>query len=325
MRAQPTYSTNAASEQDERQLLESLHHANTLVAAAQALAVSLDQISLPALPDPPLSHKADQAILKSVGPLYLAMEVERTGLTRALSEAAGLYMTGALRLGQTSKAAELLLDHHRNYERRQSSDDRFAAYLRLFGSAPEGAVPYATDNAVNTPFEDALLRLAEAMHRYANVSPRDLRPTTANREIRTAARLMGEALVMRGGGGALYLAREGLDLVGTATTVFSDRAVQSALGARDLWGAVNATLNLARGGPRRPWSGQHLGTRARAHLARGKSGMMLIEWVAQQAPQLHGIGAIQIPRDASILSHGTTWLQATLSILDAQEGSGHAA
>jgi hypothetical protein len=317
---------------DAAALEASLGHAAGLLVSARVFAVALDRIDIPTLPDPPLAGEADRAILQSVGPLYLAMEVESTGLTRALSLAAGLYMTGGLRLGE-GEAARLLREHHGDYERRRPSDDRHAAYLRLFGAAPAGAVPYASEGAVNAGFEEALLRLAEALHRYANLGPAELSPTAAHREIRTAARLLGEAMVMRGGGASLYIAEEALGLIATATTVFKDRAVQSALGARDLWSAVAAVLataweGLPGTGPRpRPGdgAGARLSALARAHLARGKAGMMLIEWLAQEAPRLHGVGVLRIDREAPILAQGTAWLEATLSLLSSEEAIGHVA
>ena len=160
-------------------------------------------------------------------------------------------MTGALRLGP-GHVAETLRRHHRNYELRTPTDDRYADYLRLFGTAPEGAVPYATVDPVNAGLDEALLQLAEAMHRYANIGPVDLTPLAAPREIRAAGRALGALLVMRGGGASHYLAEEALGLIGTATEVFRERVLQQALGARDLWGAVQVALDLQGGASRRP-------------------------------------------------------------------------
>lgn len=316
-------SWQSLEETDVAALRASVAQASGLLRQAFTLAVSLDQIFLPDLPDAPLSAQADQSILQAIASLYLAMELESAGLLRALSAAAGLYMTGALRLGQ-GEVAKTLRDHHRNYENRTPTDDRYAAYLRLFGSAPEAAVPYATSDAVNTGLDENLLRLAEAMHRYANLSPANLTPLAAQREIRSAARLVGESLVMRGGGASHYLADEALGLIGTATSVFRDRALQQAFGARDLWGAAQAALDLQSGGQRRSLFSAGLARRARAHLTRGKAGMMLIGWVAQEAPKLHGIGGMDIDRADPILPQGTAWLEATLSLLSMQEESGNA-
>lgn len=311
------------AEPDALALEATLAQAAGCLGAARAFAVSLARIDLPALPDPPLAAREDRAILQAVGPLYLAMELESAGLTRALSALAGLYMTGALRIGP-GEIAETLRAHHRNYELRTPSGDRHAAYLRLFGTAPEGAVPYATGDAVNTAHEEIMLQLAEAMHRYANATPFDLTPATSQREIRSAARLLGEGLVMRGGGVSHYLAEEALGLIGTATQVFRDPSVHRALGARDLWGAVQAALDLAGGAVRRPFFAGALNQRARAHLARGKAGMMLIEWVAREAANLYGIGTLPITREDPILAQGTAWLEATLTLLSAQEEALHA-
>ena len=308
---------------DVAALVASVLEATDCLAAAAPMAVSLAEIAIPDLPDAPLTAVADKSVLRTVAALYLAMELESTGLTRALSAAAGLYMSGALRLG-SGEIARVLLDHHRNYELRMPSDDRFAAYLRLFGTAPEGAVPYAMGDAMNAGLEENLLGLAEAMHRYANLSITDLSPLSAQREIRAAARRVGESLVLRGGGVSHYLAEEALGLISKATQVFRDRALQRALGARDLWSAVGAALNLQAGQGRRSIFAVSQSRRARAHLERGKAGMMLIEWIASQAPGLGGIGGLAIKRDDPVLLQGTTWLEATLTLLSAQESDSHA-
>ncbi|UCH74057.1 MAG: hypothetical protein JSU82_17350 [Rhodospirillales bacterium] len=299
-------------------LVAGTEHAQAVLSRAAAHAVALARITLPNLPDPPLAAGPDRSILRAAAPLYFAMEVESTGITRALSALAGLFASGALRLPRGPQA-EILMQHHRDYERRRPTDDRFAAYLRLFGTAPAGAVPFATEDAVNLEFEEAMLRLAEAMHRYAHLTPLHLAPTVAQREIRTAARLLGENLVMRGGGAAHYLAEEALSLIARATDVFKDRSVQVALGAPDLWGAIDVALGLAQGVGRRPRPGAGRVALARAHLTRGRSGMSLLEWLAEEAPRLAGLGQLVVPRDAPILAQGTEWLEATLSLLTAEE------
>jgi hypothetical protein len=295
-----------------------------VLTSALIQAVSLAEISLPALPDPPLAAEHDRAILRAVAPLYFAMEVESTGLTRALSALAGLYAAGALRLGR-GPVGELLMEHHRGYEARRPTEDRYAAYLRLFGTAPEGAVPYAAEDAVNSGFDEAMLLLAEAMHRYANLSPLELSASVAQREIRTAARRLGETLVMRGGGASAYLAEEALSLIQRATRVFADREVQAALRTRTLWEAVDAALSLARGQPRRPVAGQERSALARARLGRGRAGMVILDWIAEEAPRLSGLGQLPVPRDAPILAEGTAWLETTLSLLSSEEAQHDAA
>lgn len=138
---------------------------------------------------------------------------------------------------------------------------------------------------------------------------------------------------MRGGGASLYIAEEALGLIGTAVAVFTDRAMRAALGVRDLWSAVAAALATVGEGPRgtspRPRPGHLHGARlaalARAHLSRGKAGMMLIEWVALEAPRLNGVGIIQIDREAPILAQGTAWLESTLLLLSGEEAFGHVA
>jgi hypothetical protein len=131
---------------------------------------------------------------------------------------------------------------------------------------------------------------------------------------------LAERLVTTGGGASQYLADEALALIGTATSVFKDPAMHGALGARDLWGAVDSALSLQSGQPRRPFLG-HAAQLARAHLSRGRSGLEMLQWVADNAPRLAGIGMLSLPRDASILGSGSRWLEATLDLLSQAENT----
>jgi hypothetical protein len=311
----------AGPERDGTRLSQSLYQAAELLAASVVYGVSMARIDLPALPDPPLAADADRAILQAIAPLYFAMEIETAGLTRALSALSELFAAGAFRIAG-GPAADLLMEHHRSYEARRPSDDRYATYLRLFGTAPPGAVPFATADAVNTGFDEVMLRLAEAMHRYANLSPLELAPLAAQRDIRGAARQLGENLVMRGGGASHYLADEALALIGTATKVFREPVVQGALGVRGLWEAVETALALAVG---RQVTRGSVVTAARAHLERGRAGMTLLQWIADSAADLAGIGRLTIARDAAVLAQGTAWLEATLTLLSVQEAAADAA
>ncbi|MEO1533894.1 MAG: hypothetical protein AAFU72_17165, partial [Pseudomonadota bacterium] len=138
----PYQATGAAWDDDAAALVSALDLASGSLERARVGAVSLALIVLPDLPDAPLSRPEDAAILRAIAPLYLALEIEQTGLLRAGSVLAGLYATGAIRLAR-GESAENLMRFHRGYETRLPSDDRHASYLRLFGSAPPGAAPFA--------------------------------------------------------------------------------------------------------------------------------------------------------------------------------------
>ncbi|QGX99325.1 hypothetical protein EI983_14070 [Roseovarius faecimaris] len=317
MQAQAVYEAATVGEQaDALALLSAVQAAGQQLALARPLAVSLAQISLPDLPDPPLARPEDAAILRSIAPLYLALELEQTGLLKAGSTLAGLYASGGLRLAPGA-SADLLMQYHRDYERRLPTDDRYASYLRLFGTAPKDAAPYAAPNAVNTGFDEAMLALAEAMHHYANTSPLHGQMTTAQRQIRNAARRLAENLVMRGGGATGFIAEETLKQISTVISLFKAPDIQAALGARGLWEAV-AQAN-AWGGmqPRRHALG--VSASARNHLARARAGVALIGWLGERAADLFGVGLLHLERNDPILAQGTAWLEATLSLLTSQE------
>lgn len=298
--------------------------AQCVLALAAPSVVALAQIDIPSLHDTLTVDVNDTAILRAVASLYFTMEIESTGLTKALSMLAGLYASGGLNLAR-GDAAQTLMQHHRGYETRRPSDDRYAAYLRLFGAAPQGAVPYAAGDAVNSGFETDMLQLTESMHRYANMSVLELSPTAGKREIRSGARQLMSGLLIRGGGASHYLAEEALELVQRATAIFGDPTVQAALGQRSFWNAVDATLRLSRGSSLAGARSTAIVRLAQSHLVRGRSGMMLLNWIAENAAVASGVGAFELSRDAAILTEGTAWLQATFDLLSSQEASAHAA
>ncbi|MEM1237038.1 MAG: hypothetical protein AAGI10_08715 [Pseudomonadota bacterium] len=298
-------------------LSEALDLAVETLSQARAGAVSLALIALPELPDAPLSRPEDAAILRAIAPLYLALEIEQTGLLRAGSTLAGLYASGALRLAR-GPSAENLMAFHRGYENRLPSDDRHASYLRLFGSAPVGAAPYATPGAVNTGFEEAMLALSEAMHRYANTSPLQLEPVSATNAIRSAARRLASDLVMRGGGATAFIAEETMKQLRDVIAILSAGDVKAALGARTIWQAVAAVEALQAG---RPPGLMVPSPSAQRHLERGRAGVAVVGWLADRASDLFGIGQLRLDRGDPILSQGTAWLEATLSLLTAQEAA----
>lgn len=315
--APPDFGGGAAAA-DVAALAAALADAGQSLAVVQALAVSLADIRLPDLPDPPLAAAEDVAALKSVAPLYLAMELEATGLTAAGSAAAGLFASGALAL-PPGPAAEALMRFHRGYERRLPRADRNAAYLRLFGSAPDGAAPFAAADAVNTAFEEHLLALAEAMHKFANTTPLVLAPVVARREVARAGLALGRNLVARAGGVTPYIAGETLAVISDVVALFQHAEIQQALGAQRFWEAVAAALALAAGQGRGGVA--PLGAVAHARLARGRAGLKLITWLGESAGALaNGGGELELSPDAPVLAEGTSWLESTLSLLSQASG-----
>jgi hypothetical protein len=53
--------------------------------------------------------------------------------------------------------------------------------------------------------------------------------------------------------------------------------------------------------------------------------MTLLQWIADSAADLAGIGRLTIARDAAVLAQGTAWLEATLTLLSVQEAAADAA
>ncbi len=309
---------------DDRRVAQHIHqlgaYAQQCLGRSSPALVALALIDLPVLPDVQIADARDGEILHAVAPLYFAMEVEMTGLTAALSRVAGYYASGGLRLPRGPVASKLI-SHHREYETRRPSDDRYAAYLRLFGSAPEGAVPFAMQGGVNGAFDEDMLQLAEALHRYASLPATELSPNVARREIARAARSLAMTLLAHAGGATHYLADEALALIQRATDIFGDRSLQTALGSARFWDAVSASLSTGHGRP--GFRDPSLTATARQHLARGRAGMILIEWVASQLSDLGGVSQLRLDRSDPVLTEGTRWLEATLDLLSQAEAMQH--
>lgn len=274
--------------------------ARRLVAAARALAVQLGLDDLGAIDLPPVTGSAAaQANLRAAAPLYLAAELEATRLVPAMEMLAGLFASGAL-AADLGPGGPVLIDAWRRRDRRFGPRERRAFFSRLFGDTSGPAM--AGPGGANRAFEPLLIDLAEALYRLQPADWRFGRPPQA--ALAAAAGALAANLAPRAGGMTAYAAADMVASVQRAVDLFKVPAVQAAVGASSLWTAVrNVARTYLREDP-------DIGN----HLTRGKSGQLLLAWLADALPRLQEVSAtLAEPGDPAVAA-AAAWLQATLSL-----------
>lgn len=287
---------------DADRLLRAVAEANRhITALARLEAVAFDDLSLPTLP-PVVGTPADQASLQSAAPLYLASELEATGLVTAAETLAGIYMSGGLAT-DIGTAGPLLLALWQGRNQRFTVQERRAFFTRLFGTA-FGPV-LAVEGGSNTEFEPLMIGLTEALHKLYPFPGLATGPES-EAGVRTAAQELAANLVPRSGGMASYAAQEILKAIHDAVAILSVVPLQRALGATSLWPAVSSVTRSAGGQIIDPAE----------HLERGRAGMTVLAWLAQVLPQLDGSTGPLLTPLSPVLEAATAWLQTSLSIAE---------
>jgi hypothetical protein len=103
-----------------------------------------------------------------------------------------------------------------------------------------------------------------------------------------------------------FAARDILAAINGAVRIIEETPVQRAVGANSAWGAVGQVASR--------WLGR-ADANVTAHVARGRSGMLVLAWLAEVAPSLDTGGPL-LDRDRSVLGAAVAWLQAGLSVYE---------
>lgn len=267
--------------------------ASRLVASAAGFALALDQIGIDL---PPLhAARVDQAQLRAIASLYLAAELENTGLISSVETLAGLVRTGALAV-DVGAATPQLVRFWQERTHRATREEREHSFDSLFGmSAGES-------------FIDAMLGLCEALYKmdesatnasYGGVS-QQMRVRSA--AARVLAQLLGQA-----GGITVFLAQEILQSLREAIAILKQPALLAALGARDIWSAIERIDRIAH----TPHNA------ARLYVQRGRAGMTVLAWLAEAAPLLERQSGALVQLDHPVIGAALDWMQAALAIGEA--------
>jgi hypothetical protein len=277
-----------------------LRRSETLVAAASALAVALEDLG--AIDLPPPGGAVDQAQLRALATLYLAAELEGAGAIPAAEALVRLARSGSL-ARDFGAATSLLQTFWQTRNERIGSGERLAIFARLFGT-PAGA-----DDAQappNVAFEERMIDLCDALYRLdeAGPAPGGVGPQA---RVRGAARRLLDALVRASGGFTALVAQELLETLKLALAILAHPAVKAAFGARSVWDVV-AAIDRSLRAPPRPHA---------LHLRRGQAGMTLLAWLADTAPRLDVTGGPLVTIDNVVIEAAVDWLEASLALGEA--------
>lgn len=272
------------------------------------LALQLDLPSLGEINLPPIVGSAvDQAHLQTVGPLYLASELESALLLPAVETLAGIFASGGLQ-ADIGTARQSLETFWQSRSQRFSQTERQAFFARLFGDG-EGPV-LATPQGRNTEFESLMIDLAAALYHLEPVPGYGPQPDS-EAALQAAASELAANLAPRSGGMAAYAGTELLGAVQAALTILKEPALQSAVGAHSVWSAVHSICQA--------YLNQEVDVES--HVTRGKSGLLVLSWLAGALPSLGGAaGAVSLP-DGPVVAAAVAWLQSSLSLGEKQQGA----
>jgi hypothetical protein len=299
---------------DEENLNSSLIQALALVqqAEARAFALTLSVIGDVELPELTPSTPEDQAQIRAIAPLYLAAQLEEAGLLPAVETLSGLAFSGALQ-SDLGDAAGLIEDFWQERNRRFHENERRALYARLFGAESQfSSSPVRDRMGSNDEFENVMIDLAESLYKLGDNSiGADYGSPLAQTRLLTTTRNLAENLLNRSGGMTAFAASEILNTIQAAVQILRQPAVQRAVGGRSLWTSVRAIATRYL----------HRNTEISAFVTRGKSGLVLLSWVADTLPQLNANRPLTT-LDHPVVAAASEWLEASLTVREAAAETG---
>lgn len=267
--------------------------ASRLVASAAGLAMALDQIGIEL---PPMhAAQVDQAQLRAIASLYLASELENTGLIAAVETLAGLVRSGALGV-DIGAATPLLVRFWQERNQRATREEREHAYANLFGASQGNG------------FAEAMLALCEALYKLdQDATNASYGGVSQQMRVRASASGVLDQLLATAGGVTVFLAQEILQSLREAIAILKHPELLAALGARDVWSAIERIDRLAHT-PHNP---------ARLYVQRGRAGMTVLAWLAEAAPLLDRQSNALVQLDHPVIGAALDWMQAALAIGEA--------
>lgn len=277
-----------ASAAGDRMLDSALRKSQSLLGAAQAFAVGLDELGDIDLP-PSLHGAIDQAQMRAIASLYLASELESAGVVPVVEQLSGLARGGGGLSIDLGGAAPLIADFWRSRNDRATADERGQVFARLFGG----------------PFDDLMLDLCEALYKLdelaTNVNYGGIAQQT---RVRSTATRMMETIVEGGGGITVFVAQEIVASLKAALAILGHPDLRGAFGARDVWGTIAGIDRMSR--TRRP--------DPRLFVRRGRAGTTVLAWLADAAPHLENSTALLVALDHPVIPAAVDWMEAALAI-----------
>jgi hypothetical protein len=280
-------------------LERSLALALELAVASEAVVLELDlePIELP----PAIGSELDQARLRGAGSLYLAAELESARLVAVVETLAALFASGAIQ-ADLGDAGQLLMTFWRGRRDRFTAEERAAFFARVFGRPARQRL--AVPDAFNAEFDGLMLELAEAMLEIERAGAIGVGHISQHRLRASAARL-AENLLARNRGIPEPAARELVGAVNAALAILRLPVVQTAVGARSVWTAVEQAARRYLG------EDPHVAL----HVERGRAGLDVLAWLARAAAAVDGTGPLP-PLGPEVLAGAGAWLRATLALVE---------
>jgi hypothetical protein len=295
-----TAAESALQPPGELEALErSLAFALELAVASESIVLGLDiePIELP----PAIGTELDAARLRGAGPLYLAAELESARLVPVAETLAALFASGAIQ-ADLGDAAQHLINFWRGRRDRFTAEERAAFFARVFGRPSPQRL--AVRDAFNAEFEGLMLELTEALLELERSGAIGL-PQLSEHRLRASAARLAENLLARNRGIPEPAARELIGTINAALAILRVPAVQTALGARSVWTAVEQAARRYLG------EDPHVSL----HVERGRAGLDVLAWLARSAAGLEGT-AMLAPPGPDVLAGAGAWLRATLALAE---------
>ncbi len=304
----PPFELTAPERRDDassRLLGEALSRAFTLVHRAEAagFALALDELGDIDLP-PTQGSVTDSAHLHAIAPLYFACELESTQLIACAESLAALAIGGGLPVDLGS-AAHALAEFWRARNQRASTTERQALFARLFGGDRETQPSDVHGGAPNAEFENIFIDLCEALYKLDEgaIDGATGGPYQQTR-VRMAAARLAENLLRHSNGAIAYLARDALGTLQSALAALKQPDLQHAFGTQSLWDLVRVVAERYL----------HAAHTVTEHVARGKSGMLVLSWLADALAAVNSPPNSVVAMNDPVIAAATEWLQASLSL-----------
>jgi hypothetical protein len=266
------------------------------VEAAIDLAASLAMHGLGDIDLPPaVGSTSDRAHLNSAAQMYLASELENAGLVPSVEALAGIFVSGGIP-ADFGPAGRTLMEFWENRHSRLSAAERQAFFAHLFGETdgPSMGVP---DGGRNTGFDPAMTDFCAAIYKYDGGPAGDA-------AIETTGASLADNLSQRSGGMVAAAAHDLISTLQEALTIVKAPAVQRAVGAQSVWAAVQRIESFYL----------HETLDVEAHVTRGRAGMQVLSWLAEQVVRF-GAGGGPIPGGTDgVVAWAEEWLQSSLGL-----------
>jgi hypothetical protein len=247
----------------------------------------------PATPD-------DQALLRALSTLYLASQLELAGLVPAVETLSGVAISGGVQ-GDLGEAATPIAEFWKARNQRFHENERRAFYTRLFGTETVLAAPAGTPHS-NRGFDDAMISLCESLYKLDEQS--SYGHSSAPARMRAAALRVAENLLHRGTGVDVFAAQEIVATIQQCIQILQQPSLQRAFHERSVWGTVRGILR--RYNQTEP--------DADNYVRRGKSGMMVLSWIAGALPDLAGSSPVAVDLDHPVIASAEEWLESSLAV-----------